>query len=240
LHGELQRLTTEAQSLAAQREKVGAELAHLRGELAAAKMRENKTELMAQSPDTVPSQTPTDAAATEMGRLVHRAAWRNIGFQTPSAAVQTLEWARINGDTNVIANGLVWADDKTRGEADAIFSAAPESVRAKYGSVDQHFVSLFTNTGPTDPRHTLVWYRIFDEEVSGDEAIVKLEYHYAEGDYAEPSTLTCSQRYVRIGHEWRQVLDFDFGTPGVQAKVSAGLQAEGAETPLEAERGHEH
>jgi hypothetical protein len=108
----------------------------------------------------------------------------------------------------VIANGLVWADDKTRGEAEAKFATAPESVRTKYGSVDQREVSLFTNTGPTDPRHTLVWYRIFAEEVSGDEATLKLEYHYAEGDYAEPSTLTSSQRYVRVGGEWRQLLDW--------------------------------
>src|SRR5262249_4972031 len=150
--------------------------------------------------------------------------WRNMGFQVPSATVQTLEWAKINGDTNVIANGLAWADDKTRAEVEALFAAAPELVRARYGSADPYVLSLFHHSGPMDDRHTLLSYRILEERVVGDdEAIIQLEYHYADG-----STPTGPRRYLRIGNEWRQAMDFDAPSQG---KMSAGLQAEGATGP---------
>src|SRR5262249_48375878 len=147
--------------------------------------------------------------------------WRNIGFQVPSAAVQTLEWAKINGDTNVIANSLAWADENSRAGVAAIFAAAPESVRARYGSADQYVLGLFNHSGPTDARHTLLSYRIIEEQVTGDEAIVQLEYHYADG-----STPTGPRRYVRIDNEWRLALDFDAPSRG---KLSTSLQGDGAD-----------
>src|SRR5678815_4915097 len=61
------------------------------------------------------------------------------------------------------------------------------------------------------------------EKVVGDEAILQLEYHYADG-----STPAGPMRYVRIGDEWRQALDF--GEPE-QGKMSTSLQAEGANSP---------
>ena len=48
-------------------------------------------------------------------------------------------------------------------------------------------------------------------------------------------TLTSLKRYVRIGGEWRQLLDS--GTPTEQEKLSAALQAEGAETPVPSANG---
>ena len=144
-------------------------------------------------------------------------------MQVPSAAVQTLEWAKINGDTNVIANALAWADENSRVGVEAIFAAAPESVRARYGSADEYVLSLFNHSGPADDRHTLLSYRILEEKVTGDEAILQVEYRYADG-----STPTGPRRYVRVGDEWRQALDFD---QPAQGKMSAGLQAEGENPP---------
>ena len=231
LREESQRLTAQAQSLAAQGEKDRSELARLRGQLAAAQTRENKTASAAKRPGAVAPLTPTDTSEATEGRLVQRDEWRNLGFQTPSATVQTMEWAKINGDTNVIANGLAWADEKSRAEMEALFAAAPESVRAKYGSVDQYIISLFDHSGPMDGRHTLLSYRILDEKVSGDEAILQLEYHYAYTnlDYPGEGTPKGPQRYVHIGNEWRQAWGSD---PPSQGKMSAALQAEGAETPV--------
>ncbi len=220
---ELQRLTVEAQSLTVQRERDGLELARLRGELAAAKARETKTPPLAHNGGIAPARMPSNTSAAAEGGLVQREKWMAVGFQVPSATVQTLEWAKINGDTNLIASGLAWFDDDSRAGVEAVFAAAPESVRAKYGSADQYVLSLFNHSGPTDDRHTLLSYRILEERISGDEAVLQLEYHYADG-----STTTAPRRYVRIGHEWRQALDFDAPSHG---KMSAGLQAEGAETP---------
>src|SRR5262245_44243925 len=220
LREELRRLTAEARSLAEQREKDSRELARLRGQLAAANSRETKTPSVAKSPHAAAPRTPTDPSAAEEGKLVQREEWRNIGFQIPSAAVQTLEWAKINGDTNVIANGLAWADENSRAAVAAIFAAAPESVRARYGSADQYVLGLFNHSGPTDARHTLLSYRIIEEQVAGDEAMLQVEYHYADG-----STHAGPRRYVRIGNEWRQALDFDAPAHG---KMNTSLQAEGA------------
>jgi hypothetical protein len=219
LREEVERLTAEAQSLAGQREKERAELARLRGELAVTKTRETKTPSAAQSTRAGKPRTQSDTSEAAQGELVQRDEWKNIGFQTPSSTVQTLEWAKTNGDTNVIANALAWPDENSRAGVEAIFAAAPESVRAKYGSADQYVLSLFNHSGPLDDRHTLLSYRILEENVGQDEAILQLEYHYADG-----STPVGPQRYVRIGNEWRQALDFDAPSQG---KISTGLQAEG-------------
>ncbi|MCI0539230.1 MAG: sigma-70 family RNA polymerase sigma factor [Verrucomicrobiales bacterium] len=225
LREELQRLSAEAQSLAEQRGKERMELARLRGELAATKTRQTKTASAARSTKAGKSRTPVDTSEAAKGELVQRDEWRNVGFQAPSLTVQTLEWAKANGDTNVIANALAWADENSRAGVEAIFAAAPESVRARYGSADEYVLSLFNHSGPLDDRHTLLSYRILEANVGEDEAILQLEYHYADG-----STPTGPQRYVRIGNEWRQALDFDAPSQG---KMSVVLQAEGENRPAE-------
>jgi hypothetical protein len=80
-----------------------------------------------------------------------------------------------------------------------------------------------------DDRHTLTSYRILEEKVVGDEAILQLEYHYADG-----STPTGPMRYVRIGDAWRQALDF--GEPE-QGKMRTSLQAEGENPSTQATTG---
>jgi RNA polymerase sigma factor (sigma-70 family) len=67
--------------------------------------------------------------------LVPANQWANVGFTTPAAAFQTLNWAVANHDTNAFAGALVW-DAQARARADALFAAAPESVRQRYGTVD--------------------------------------------------------------------------------------------------------
>src|SRR5206468_7308078 len=140
-------------SLAQQREKERMELVRLRGELAATKTQETKTANAAKSTKAAKPRTQGDASEAAKGGLVQRDEWKNVGFQAPSLTVQTLEWAKASGDTNVIANALAWADEKSRAGVEAIFAAAPESVRAKYGSADQYVLSLFNHSGPMDDRH---------------------------------------------------------------------------------------
>jgi hypothetical protein len=92
-------------------------------------------------------------------------------------------------------------------------------VRAKYGSADGYILSLFNHSEAQDDRHTLVSSRVLEENVSADEAVLQIEHHWADG-----STTAGPMRYIRIGNDWRQALDF---TPPEQGKMSAGLQAEG-------------
>ena len=61
--------------------------------------------------------------------------WANVGFATPAAALQTLNWAVANRDTNTFANSLTW-DAQAKAQAEALFATAPESVRQRYGTVD--------------------------------------------------------------------------------------------------------
>jgi predicted transcriptional regulator len=221
LREELQRVSAESQLLAEQRERERTELARLRGELAAIKGRKNQT---AGAPHGAnPAQPAGQGDESKSGPLVPRDQWRNVGFQIPSATVQTLEWAKVGGDTNVVANALAWADANSRAGVEAIFAAAPESVRAKYGSADQYVLSLFDHSGPMDDRHNLLSYRILAESIDGDQAVLRLEYHYADG-----STPVADQRYIRIGNEWRMALDFDAPSRG---KMTSSLQSEGDSTP---------
>ena len=65
--------------------------------------------------------------------MIPAASWKNAGFATPASALQTLNWAAANRDTNAFLNGVSW-DPQARAQADALFAALPDSVRQQYGS----------------------------------------------------------------------------------------------------------
>jgi RNA polymerase sigma factor (sigma-70 family) len=218
LRTEVDRLIADARLMENQRAKEQAELMRLRGELSALKARAPKTPGVAQ--DSASAGHPADITKPAIGTVVRAEEWKNVGFQFPSSTVQTLEWAKVNGDTNLIFNAIAWGDEQSRAGMESIFAAAPESVRERYGSADAYVASLFNHSGPMDDRHTLTSYRILDEKIIGEEAILTLEYHYADG-----STPSGPRRYVRIGDEWRQAMDFDEPSVG---KIRTQLQTEDA------------
>lgn len=216
LRAEVARLTREAQAIEEERSKERAELARLRGELAALKATSSKPAPPTKATNAAKPASPPRNAEDD---LVRAEDWKNVGFATPSATVQTLEWAKARGDTNVIFNSLAWADETSRAGIEALFAAAPETVRARYGSADAYILSLFNDSGPLDARHTMTSFRVVTENISGDEAILEIE-----GNWADGSSFTHPMRYVRIGNDWRQALDFDAPSVG---KLSTSLQAEG-------------
>jgi RNA polymerase sigma factor (sigma-70 family) len=216
-----ERLRTEARSSERQRAKEQTELARLRGELAALKARETKAEAVSKAKASTKAESKTaDAAQASTGKLLLAGEMRNVGFADPESTYQTLQWAKMKGDTNVISNALAWGDEHTRAEVEAVFAAAPEAVRAKYASADEYMLSLFDHSGPQDDRHTLVSSRILKQDVSGEDASLQIEYNWADG-----STTTGPMRFVQIGNDWRQALNFD---PPALGKMSSGLQTEGA------------
>jgi hypothetical protein len=216
LRAEVERLSAEAHAVASERDTERAELVRLRGRLASLTPQDGKATETIKTPTSPRVASPSATRQPEEDRVA-RTDWRNIGFQMPTSTVQTLEWAKINGDTNVVARGLAWADDESRNQIDAIFAAAPEEVKARYGTADAYILSLFDHSSPADDRHTLVSYRVLDENISAEGARLTLEYSYGDG-----STHTLQRRYARIGDEWCQALDFDAPS---QAKLNVGLQA---------------
>jgi RNA polymerase sigma factor (sigma-70 family) len=221
LREDAERLAAQAESSERQRAREQTELGRLRGELAALKAREANAEVVSKSKAVTKAEPKTAVAGqSSVGKIILAGEMKNVGFAVPASTHQTLEWAKLNGDTNVIFNALAWGDESSRAGVEAIFAAAPETVRAKYGSADEYVLSLFNHPGPQDDRHTLVSARILEENISGDEAILQIEHQWADG-----STTAGPMRYVRIGNDWRQALDFG---PREHGKMSAGLQAEGA------------
>jgi hypothetical protein len=218
LRAEVERLITEAQATARERDKERAELTRLRGQLTTLTAAGTKAVVASKGPPGSGASKESETSKPAEERLA-RADWRNVGFEVPSLTVQTLEWAKVNGETNVIANGLAWGDEESRNQIDALFAAAPEGVKTRYGSADAYILSLFNHSGPRDDRHTLTSFRILEENISGDDATLTIEYNYADG-----SSYVSPQRYVRIENAWRQTLDFEVPEQG---KLGAALQAEG-------------
>lgn len=222
LREEGETLKATAQSAERERAREQAELARLRGELAALQARERKADSAnrGKASTRVEGQT-ADATQASAGKLLLAKDMKNVGFADPASAFQTLQWAKINGDTNVIFNALAWGDERTRGAVEAVFAGAPEAVRAKYGSADEFILHFFDRSQPHEDRDVLVSSRILQEnDVSSDEKSLRVEWNWADG-----STSTGPVTFVRIGNDWRQALNFD--PPGV-GKMVSGLQSEGA------------
>jgi hypothetical protein len=62
--------------------------------------------------------------------------WRNLGWATPEAALETSMWASHAGNTEEFVRNMRWIGD-ARGPAEAAFARLPEALRARYGSADR-------------------------------------------------------------------------------------------------------
>jgi RNA polymerase sigma factor (sigma-70 family) len=217
-----ERLRAVAKSAESERDKEQTELARLRGELVALRAREAEAEAVSKAKASTKAESQTaDAAQESAGQLLLAKDLRNVGFADPESAYQTLQWAKVNGDTNVIYHALAWGDERTRAQVEAAFAAAPEAVKAKYGSADEFILHLLDRSQPHEDRDILVSSRILQEnDVSGDEKTMQVEWNWADG-----STTTGPMTFVRMGNDWRQALNFD---PPAVGKMNTGLQTEGA------------
>jgi len=63
-----------------------------------------------------------------------------------------LSWAKANRETGTLVNALAWVDEQTRASIEGLFAAAPEAVRAQYGSAGGFILSVvaepWTRSGP--------------------------------------------------------------------------------------------
>jgi RNA polymerase sigma factor (sigma-70 family) len=127
--------------------------------------------------------------------------WTNAGFATPSAALQTLNWAIANRDTNAFGNALLW-DANARARAEALFAAAPESLRQKYGTIDGIIYDWWLNHSTP-----VAAARVLSQIDEGPNEATLLEQHvYADGRVREN---TMQFERDQSG-SWRQVLPPEF------------------------------
>jgi RNA polymerase sigma factor (sigma-70 family) len=215
--GEVERLSAVALQRSTELEAEQAELVRLRRELAAAKLRDAKQAATSKIPTRRENvATATDPVKPAEDPLVPATEWKNLGVLNPSATLQTLEWAKTSGDLNVMLSCVAWGDEATRRRAEEAFAAAPDAVRAQYATADAFALSLLSGapSSPDSPRPTA--YRVLEERSTGEEVTLQVESHWGDG-----KTAVNPVRYVRIGNEWRQALEF---APATQRRLGLSLQ----------------
>jgi RNA polymerase sigma factor (sigma-70 family) len=174
-----------------------AELMRLRNEVA--RLREEMSRSVEKQGKNlgVPEQDAPHASAG--GPALPAANWANVGFATPAAALQTVSWARANRDTNLLASSVAWPDEKMRASVEALFAAAPEAVRARYGSADNFVI---TQMNDLSLRQTTDGYRIIAEETKENRSDLEVEYFFDGGSKRDRI------QFVRVGDRWLESLDF--------------------------------
>jgi RNA polymerase sigma factor (sigma-70 family) len=150
--------------------------------------------------------------------MVPAHAWSNVGFATPAAALETLNWAIANRDTNVFGNALVW-DTQAKARADALFAAAPEMVRQKYGNVDGVIYDWWLNNSTP-----VAAARVLSQVEEGASEVTLLEQHiYTDGRVRE-NTVQFQRDENGV---WRQVVP-----PELMPKLEVVLNNLGATPPV--------
>jgi RNA polymerase sigma factor (sigma-70 family) len=123
--------------------------------------------------------------------------WANAGFATPAAALETLNWSVAHHDTNAFSNALMW-DVQAKARAEALFAAAPESVRQRYGTVDEVIFDWWLNNS-TPIAAARVLSQI--DEGAGEATLVE-QHIYNDGRVRENSV-----QFERDNNgQWRQVI----------------------------------
>ena len=64
------------------------------------------------------------------------AAWKNAGQATPEAAVETMLWAAVGGDVDMLS-GAITLPPNARAKVEALLARLPEAARAQYRTPEQ-------------------------------------------------------------------------------------------------------
>jgi hypothetical protein len=201
-----------------QRSRENAELLRLRGEVTSLRQRlasgsknQNDVEDRMKAAKLAGEQAQGDALLAKSPEipLVPAHQWTNVGFTTPAAALQTLNWAIANHDTNAFSNALAW-DPQAKARADALFAAAPESVRERYGTVDGVLYDWWLNNSTP-----VAAGRVLSQIAEGPNEVTLLEQHvYTDGRVRENTV----QFQQDENGGWRQVI-----LPDLMAKLEVVL-----------------
>jgi len=145
----------------------------------------------------------TPVAVRINGPRVPASAWANVGFASPTAAFQTLNWAIANRDSNALASALIWADEQARAQAEATFAATPEAFRTRYGSLEGFLYSNLMDTA------NAAGYSIIAQVDRGDRSTVAVQKDFADG-----GTRNERVQFQLDGGSYKQVVQ-----PGIADKM---------------------
>ena len=142
----------------ARRKNDAEELGGIREELAALRVEVKQiagaqTELKASVADALPWQ------------LLAASQWKNAGRETPAAAMETIYWAALAGELEVLAEALL-IPEEDRAKVDAWFAGLSETTRQQYGSPEQLIGLLVAkDAGPLTGMQVLAQNEISDTDV---------------------------------------------------------------------------
>lgn len=106
-----------------------------------------------------------EAPNLPLGEWLPPTVWQDRGRSTPAAAVETMLWAAMGGDTGRLQS-LFHFDESTRAKLEQFFSALPASTRATYAAPEQ-LVAAFTARGIPMGEAQIVW----QQQSGPDEAV---------------------------------------------------------------------
>ena len=199
------------------------ELLRLRGEVGALR-RQNENHGKAQSDahQARLSQTEANLPAVLDAPTVPlspAADWANVGNASPAAAMQTLNWAISKHDANAFSSLVAW-DADAEAKAEALFAAAPESVRQKFGSVDGVLYAMLSDIPP------IAGFAVVSQNIQGDEDTLIEQHQYQDGRVRQ-NQVTLHQ----FGDGWRIVFGDERTLRGFDATLKFAAAANAGQQP---------
>ena len=100
--------------------------------------------------------------------------WANVGNAVPAAAMQTLNWAMAKHDENAFSSLIAW-DADAKAKVEALFAAAPETVRQKFGSIDGVLYAMLSGLPP------IAGFAVVSQSIQGNEDTLIEQHQYQDG-----------------------------------------------------------
>jgi RNA polymerase sigma factor (sigma-70 family) len=100
--------------------------------------------------------------------------WANVGNASPAAAMQTLNWAMAKHDENAFSSLIAW-DADAQAKVEALFAAAPEAVRQKFGSIDGVLYAMLSGLPP------IAGFAVVSQNIQGNEDTLIEQHQYQDG-----------------------------------------------------------
>jgi RNA polymerase sigma factor (sigma-70 family) len=145
--------------------------------------------------------------------------WANVGNASPTAAMQTLNWAMSKHDENAFSSLIAW-DADAKAKVEALFAAAPETVRQKFGSIDGVLYAMLFSLPP------IAGFAVVSQNIQGDEDMLIEQHQYQDG--------RVRQNQVTLHHfddGWRIVFGDEKTMRGFDATLKFAAAANAGQQP---------
>jgi hypothetical protein len=146
--------------------------------------------------------------------LTPASSWVNAGTATPPATMQTLYWAMASHDEKSLSPLVAW-DSNAQPKLQALFSAEPEAVRERFGSIDGVLYALLSSIPP------VAGFAVVSQNVQGDDDLLVEQHQYQDGRVRQNQV-----SLHRFDDGWRVV----FGDEKLMRGFDAALKRAAAES----------